>query len=77
MTVNELKAALQAALDRGLPGETTVVFDDHPDCDWAIVELMGDPSDGLGDHDMWFTLGGTEAADCRSTTGGMPPTDDD
>jgi hypothetical protein len=73
VTVTELQAALQAALDRGLPGSTTVVFGDHPECDWAIVEVMGDPSDGEESHDMWFTLGGNEAADCRFTEGGMSP----
>jgi hypothetical protein len=73
VTVNELKAALQAALDRGLPGSTTVVFGDHPDLDWAVVEVQGDPSDGTEDYDMWFTLGGSEPADARFTEGGMSP----
>jgi len=71
MTVNELKVALQAALDRGLPGETTVVID--TDVGFQILQVAGDPSDEGETYDMWFTLSETgEEADCRFTTGGMP-----
>lgn len=71
MTVAELQAALQTALDRGLPPTTTVVLDTKEG--YMILHNTGDPSDEREDHDMWFTLiHGGEEADCRFTEGGMP-----
>lgn len=71
MTVAEMIAALQAALDRGLPPETTVVV--STDGWYTTIESVDDPStheDGEG-PDMWFTIEMGEPADARFTPGGM------
>lgn len=77
MTVAEMLAALQAALDRGLPPETAVVV--STDGWYQLVDSVDDPSnhvhleDGSTEGpDMWFTLELGEPADSRFTPGGMP-----
>jgi hypothetical protein len=72
VTVTELQAALQAALDRGLPPETTVVIELDHNFEFCVAKLLGDPSEEDAGCDMWFTLSYGEVADCRSTPGGMP-----
>lgn len=69
MTVAELQAALQAALDRGLPPDTTVVLSVY---DWFVeIDETNDPSEDDSQFDMWFTLHPGQEADSRSTPGGM------
>ena len=69
MTVSELQAALQAAVDRGLPGDTTVVVETGH---WfTVVDSTTDPTQTT-DFDMWFTLALGQEADSRTTPGGMP-----
>lgn len=73
MTVAELQAELQAAIDRGLPPETTVVL--GSDIGWfVILEKTEDPTNS--ECDMWFTLipgeGDEWEADSRFTPGGLP-----
>lgn len=69
MNVRQLQEALQAALDRGLSPDTTVVIDYEG---WyRILEGVADPSDGTEGPDMWFTLFHSQDADCRFTTGGV------
>jgi hypothetical protein len=70
-TVDSLIAALQAAKERGLPGETAVtVYQDG----WyhELAETIEDPSQRQ-DIDMWVVLTPTGPADSRFTPGGMPP----
>lgn len=70
MTVAELQTALQAAVDRGLPPDTTVVVDRD---DWYyVLSETQDPSDGRDGCELWFTLFPGEEADSRTTPGGMP-----
>lgn len=70
MTVAELQAALQAAVDRGLPPETTVVVD-REGWYWVLDEVQ-DPSDENEGCELWFTLFSHQEADSRLTPGGMP-----
>jgi uncharacterized protein (DUF1697 family) len=76
VTVAELQAALQAALERGLDPATTVVVSDREGW-FTILEEVADPSVPEDDRaDMWFTLfpgqGDDFVADCRFTPGGRP-----
>ena len=71
MTVAELQAALQAAVERGLDPDTTVVVATEG---WfSIVDYTVDPSVLDSDQaDMWFTLFPGDDADARFTPGGRP-----
>jgi hypothetical protein len=74
VTVAELQAALQAALDRGLDPETTVVISTEG---WYQIAVeVSDPSQDDDRADMWFTIypgeGEEFAADSRFTPGGRP-----
>jgi hypothetical protein len=68
VNVRQLQEALQAALDRGLSPDTTVVIDQ--DGWYNILEAVDDPSTGNG-PDMWFTLFHHQPADSRFTPGGV------
>ena len=72
MTVAELKAALEAALERGLPPETTVVIDAVGQDGFMIANWTVDPTTPGSDFDMWFTIQMGEEADSRFTPGGLP-----
>jgi hypothetical protein len=69
-TVDQLIAYLQAAKDRGLPGDTAVVIATNPHGSFHEVNHVEDPTDS--DSDMWFTIGYGQEADSRFTPGGLP-----
>jgi hypothetical protein len=70
VTVKELQAALQAAVDRGLDPETTVVL--ATDGWYQIATEVADPSQDSDQADMWFTIYPGDEADSRFTPGGRP-----
>ena len=73
MTVAELLEELQAALDRGLPPETTVtIYNGHID-DYEILDGVDDPSSPSEGCELWFTLFPGEVATYHSTPGGLAP----
>ena len=67
MTITELKTLIDAAIERGIAPDTTVVVDasNFPgaDLEWALIDNVVDPS--VDPTYLWFTLVPGEDADWR------------
>jgi hypothetical protein len=72
VNVRQLQEALQAALDRGLSPDTTVVIEDGEGW-YNVLDWVDDPTTEEHGSDMWFTLFHHEPADSRFTPGGHWP----